>query len=198
MTEEQAHGRIRELEGEPEKRLSSRLAATMRHLLRRKAEEQPSESGHAASPSQESNAPPVIKEKVESKLATDSERRFAMSEEKQVTDAEETPGETAEAEGVETKIKGRDVLGMLKGALDTALVGRGNVIMVRVNDDTLKAIDMLVEADVCKSRSEGAAFLINQGIEASSDLYDRISGITEQIAGLKAKLRKIVTGEAEQ
>lgn len=98
----------------------------------------------------------------------------------------------------DTKPKGWDVLGMIKDALDTALAGRGNVIMVRVNDETLKAIDMLVEAGVCKSRSEGAAFLINQGIEASSDLYDRISGITEQITELKAKLHEVVSGELQE
>jgi len=120
-----------------------------------------------------------------------------MAEEKSV-EPEVTleEGETQQKE-TEAKGKGRDVLSVIKGALDTALVGRGNVIMVRVNDETLKAIDMLVEADVCKSRSEGAAFLINQGIEASGELYDRISGITEQIAELKAKLRQVVIGEQE-
>jgi hypothetical protein len=98
----------------------------------------------------------------------------------------------------EEKSKGRDVLGMIKDALDTALAGRGNVLMVRVNDETLKAIDTLVEAGVCKSRSEGAAFLMNQGIEASSELYHRIGGITDQIAELKARLRKIMIGESQE
>jgi hypothetical protein len=121
-----------------------------------------------------------------------------MSEEQPVVKVEATTETEVEAQDAETKSKGRDMLGMIKGALDTALSGRGNVLMVRVNDETLKAIDMLVEADVCKSRSEGGAFLINQGIEASSELYDRISGITEQIAGLKAKLREIVTGEEQE
>ncbi len=111
---------------------------------------------------------------------------------------EVTPEITDESiESSEAKPKGRDVLGMIKDALDTALAGRGNVIMVRVNDETLKAIDMLVEADVCKSRSEGAAFLISQGIKASSDLYEHISGITGQIAELKSKLREIVIGESK-
>jgi hypothetical protein len=120
-----------------------------------------------------------------------------MAEEKSV-EPEVTleEGETQQKE-TEAKGKGRDVLSVIKGALDTALVGRGNVIMVRVNDETLRAIDMLVEAGVCKSRSEGAAFLINQGIKASSALYDRISGITDQITELKGKLREIVTGEKE-
>lgn len=115
-----------------------------------------------------------------------------MSEELLV---EEVAAETAQesVESPEAKHKGRDVLGMIKDALDTALAGRGNVIMVRVNDETLKAVDMLIEAGVCKSRSEGAAFLINQGIKASSDLYGRIGGITEQIAKLKSQLHGIVT-----
>jgi len=124
--------------------------------------------------------------------------RFEMSEELSA-EARVTPETSDEVtEGSKEKAKGRDVLGMIKGALDTALAGRGNVIMVRVNNETLKAIDMLVEAGVCKSRSEGAAFLINQGIEASSDLYDRISGITEQITELRAKLRDIVIGESQE
>ncbi len=121
-----------------------------------------------------------------------------MSEERS-TEPEVTPEVAPEtSKSADVKSKGRDVLGMIKGALDTALVGRGNVIMVRVNDQALKAIDMLIEAEVCKSRSEGAAFLINQGIEASSDLYDRIGGITEQIAELKAKLREIVAAEDQE
>lgn len=121
-----------------------------------------------------------------------------MSEELFV-ESDVTPEVTEEAtKSVEGKSKGRDVLGMIKGALDTALAGRGNVIMVRVNDETLKAIDMLVEAGVCKSRSEGAAFLINQGIRASGDLYERIGGITDQIADLRARLREIVSGESQE
>ncbi|UCC62426.1 MAG: hypothetical protein JSV36_16900 [Anaerolineae bacterium] len=119
-----------------------------------------------------------------------------MSEE-QVIEVKATPEATAKTKDAGLIPKGRDMLGVIREALDSALTGRGNVIMVRVNDETLKAIDMLVEADVCKSRSEGAAFLISQGIQASGELYNRISGITEQIAELKAKLRTVVIGEQE-
>ncbi|MCJ7550338.1 MAG: hypothetical protein MUQ30_11730 [Anaerolineae bacterium] len=45
--------------------------------------------------------------------------------------------------------------------LGEALQGRGNVVMVRVNDAALAHLDMLVEAEVTKSRSGSAAFLIN-------------------------------------
>ena len=77
-------------------------------------------------------------------------------------------------------------------ALGSALQGRGNVVMVRVNDEALHHLDMLVETEVTKSRSESAAFLINEGIKANKALYDRIREITDQIMDLRGQLRDIV------
>ena len=73
--------------------------------------------------------------------------------------------------------------------LSVALQGRGNVVMVRVNDEALAHLDMLVEAEITKSRSESAAFLINEGINANQALFQRISTITGQIAKLREQLR---------
>jgi hypothetical protein len=64
--------------------------------------------------------------------------------------------------------------------------------MVRVNDDALQFLDMLVEAEITKSRSESAAFLINEGINANNGLFDRIKAITQQIADLRTQLREEV------
>lgn len=77
-------------------------------------------------------------------------------------------------------------------ALGEALQGRGNVVMVRVNDEALEHLDMLVEAEITKSRSESAAFLINEGIGANSVLFDKISSITRKIAKLRDQLRQDV------
>ena len=80
-------------------------------------------------------------------------------------------------------------------ALGSALQDRTNVVMVRVNSDSLDYLDMLVEADVTKSRSESAAFLINEGIKANQALFNKIREITDQIAYLKSKLRETVKAE---
>lgn len=80
-------------------------------------------------------------------------------------------------------------------ALGSALQDRANVVMVRVNNDSLDYLDMLVEADVTKSRSESAAFLINEGIKANEGLFNKIREVTDQIASLKAQLRGTVRGE---
>jgi hypothetical protein len=79
-------------------------------------------------------------------------------------------------------------------ALGNALQDRANVVMVRVNDDSLAYLDMLVEADITKSRSESAAFLINEGIKTNEALFNQIRTITDQIAALREQLRETVHG----
>ena len=82
-------------------------------------------------------------------------------------------------------------------ALGDALQARGNVVMVRVNDEALIHLDMLVDAEVTKSRSESAAFLIAEGIKANEVLFEKIGAITQQIAELREQLRKEVKLEPE-
>mgnify|MGYP003574206315 CR=1 FL=1 len=86
-------------------------------------------------------------------------------------------------------------VGNISKALGSALQDRANVVMVRVNDDSLDYLDILVEADITKSRSESAAFLINEGIKANEGLFDKIRSITDQIAALKSELREAVVVE---
>jgi hypothetical protein len=90
-----------------------------------------------------------------------------------------------------------EIASSVRTAVSRALADRTNVVMVRVNDETLRYLDMLVEADICKSRSESAAFLIAGGVKANAALYERISEVTEQIAELRRQLREIVRGEGE-
>jgi hypothetical protein len=77
-------------------------------------------------------------------------------------------------------------------ALGDALQGRGNVVMVRVNDEALNYLDMLVEAEVVKSRSEAAALLISEGVQANQELFKKISQVTDQINALRQHLRQTV------
>ncbi|MFY9570930.1 MAG: hypothetical protein WAV20_05990, partial [Blastocatellia bacterium] len=49
-------------------------------------------------------------------------------------------------------------------AIESALSARDHVVMVRVNDDSLRSLDALVQTGIFKSRSEAAAFLISEGV----------------------------------
>jgi len=77
-------------------------------------------------------------------------------------------------------------------AIDSALAARDHVVMVRVNDDSLKKIEALAQSGIFKSRSEAAAFLISEGVKSQSDLFDRIEQKIAEIERLKSELKGIV------
>ncbi|MEK6284414.1 MAG: hypothetical protein AABO57_01580 [Acidobacteriota bacterium] len=77
-------------------------------------------------------------------------------------------------------------------AIDSALAARDHVVMVRVNDDSLKSLDALVQTGIFKSRSEAAAFLISEGVKAQAALFERISERILEIDRLRAELKDIV------
>jgi hypothetical protein len=111
---------------------------------------------------------------------------------------EEAAGEETEAEPKVASAALKDALERVESlgkTLASAMQDRANVVMVRVNDDALNHLDMLIEADVTKSRSESAAFLITEGVKANQELFDKISSVTDQIAVLRAQLRESVNIE---
>lgn len=81
-------------------------------------------------------------------------------------------------------------------AIDSALAARDHVVMVRVNDDSLKSLDALVQTGIFKSRSEAAAFLISEGVKAQAALFERISERIMEIDRLRAELKGIVNPTA--
>ena len=82
-------------------------------------------------------------------------------------------------------------------AIDSALAARDHVVMVRVNDESLKKIEALAQSGIFKSRSEAAAFLISAGVKSQSELFDRIEQKIAEIERLKSELKGIV-GEPGQ
>lgn len=91
-------------------------------------------------------------------------------------------------------------------SVDRALSSRQNVVMVRMNAESLCRVDELIEADIVSSRSEAVAFLVSEGIDARSDLFAKIREKVEEIRKAKQDLRDILrekpsgtqTGEAKR
>lgn len=81
--------------------------------------------------------------------------------------------------------------------LGKELGDRSNVVMTRLNDDDLKQIDALVEVEAFKSRSEAAAFFINEGMKARKDLFQKIMPTVDKIRELKEQAKKSL-GEGEK
>ncbi|MFC2169069.1 hypothetical protein ACFLRM_00685 [Acidobacteriota bacterium] len=83
----------------------------------------------------------------------------------------------------------------IKKAIDKALSARNTVLTIRVNDECNKKLNMLVEAGLFKSRSESAAFLIQEGIKSQENLFSKISNKLNQLDKLKNELKTIVSKE---
>ena len=83
----------------------------------------------------------------------------------------------------------------LKETIPSALSSRKNVVMVRLNEDSLRRVDDLVESGGVSSRSEASAFLIGEGIKAREQLFDRISEKIVTIRAARQELRELLEDE---
>jgi len=83
----------------------------------------------------------------------------------------------------------------LKKRIEKALAERNTVLTIRVNDETNRKLNMLVEAGLFKSRSECAAFLIEEGARYHEDLFRKIEKKMAQINKLREELKNMVEEE---
>ena len=113
--------------------------------------------------------------------------------------------------GVETMGKGLTEVG--RGVRDAATAGvenvretvrnripadrqtRDNVVMVRVDKDSLDRMDDLIEAGVVGSRSEAANYLITEGIKSRAQYFDVVASKVEEIRRAKEELRRLTVEE---
>ena len=86
----------------------------------------------------------------------------------------------------------------LKQTLQGALSARENVVMVRLNKESLGRLDELVDAGVVGSRSEAAAFLIGEGIKARAPLFERMSAKVEEIRRVKEELQELLNEPSDE
>ncbi len=80
----------------------------------------------------------------------------------------------------------------IRKAIDKALASRNTVLTIRVNEESNKKLNMLVDTGLFRSRSESAAFLIEAGIRSQEPLFSRIQDKLETIDKIREELRTIV------
>ncbi len=83
----------------------------------------------------------------------------------------------------------------IKKVVDKALSSRNTVLTIRVNDESNHKLNMLVEAGLFKSRSESAAFFIEEGIKRQNHLFKKISGKLKEMEEIKKDLKTIAVEE---
>lgn len=72
--------------------------------------------------------------------------------------------------------------------------GKDNVVACRLDNETLAAVDTLVEAGVRANRADAVAWLIGVGLETHHDLLDEIADTVTEIR----RLREDAAGKARR
>jgi len=83
----------------------------------------------------------------------------------------------------------------IKHTIDKSLSSRNTVLTIRVTDEANKKLSMLVDAGIFKSRSESAAYLIEEGIKHQDRLFQKMTDKLNTIEKLRDELKDIVSGE---
>ncbi len=67
---------------------------------------------------------------------------------------------------------------------------RDQVVMVRIDDETTENLDDWVETGAVKSRSEGAALFIREGLKVRAEELARLKDALTDVKAAKEKLRE--------
>ena len=87
---------------------------------------------------------------------------------------------------------GRDISRTIERALSAK---DDYVVAVRVSHEAQDSLEQLVQAGVFRSRADAAAFLIDEGIKAQHELFDRVRQKLSEIERLRAELRGMISKE---
>lgn len=67
---------------------------------------------------------------------------------------------------------------------------RDQVVMVRIDEKTSKTLDNWVETGAVRSRSEGAALFIREGLTVRAQELEKLKGALKEVEAAKQKLRR--------
>ena len=87
---------------------------------------------------------------------------------------------------------GRDISRTIERALSAK---DDYVVAVKVSHEAQDSLEQLVQAGVFRSRADAAAFLIDEGIKAQHELFERVGQKLSEIERLRAELRGMISKE---
>ncbi|MEN8375098.1 MAG: hypothetical protein ABFS34_06570 [Gemmatimonadota bacterium] len=80
--------------------------------------------------------------------------------------------------------------GLSASLREMARESRDNVVMVRVDDETVKSLDAWIETGAVKSRSEAAALFIREGLTVRAEELRELEDALRDVERAKERLRK--------
>ena len=92
---------------------------------------------------------------------------------------------------------GENIRDSIKETIQGVRGSRENVVMVRVSKEAIESLDTLVDAGIVGSRSQAAAFLIDEGVKARQALFEKIADKVDQIRKTKEELRELLDEDGD-
>lgn len=84
---------------------------------------------------------------------------------------------------------GRDI----SRTIERAIAAKDDyVVAVKVTPEAQDKLEQLVQAGVFRTRAEAAAFLIDEGVKAQSELFNRVQQKLSEIERLRSELRGMI------
>jgi ATP-dependent Clp protease ATP-binding subunit ClpA len=104
-------------------------------------------------------------------------------------------------EGIAAEVLARFDVSLERAQVEIAQIlaprPKNTVIMCRLDDHARDALDTLIEAGICGTRSEAASWLVQAGIEAHAPLFERVSANVAQIRRLREETQQLAQEAAE-
>jgi hypothetical protein len=91
----------------------------------------------------------------------------------------------------EIKTETAKLFRLLGRAVSVTFQETTNRLLIHLDHETRRHLDMLVESGAAQDRQEAAAFLISEGIKANNSLFDRVENAKTQITSLQTQLRAL-------
>lgn len=81
----------------------------------------------------------------------------------------------------------------IKETFDKSMGLKNTVLTIRITDEANAKLRMLVDSGIYKSRSESAAFLIDEGIKHQEELFNKIQDKLDAIEKIRDELKDIIS-----
>lgn len=81
----------------------------------------------------------------------------------------------------------------IKETFDKSMGLKNTVLTIRITEEANEKLKMLVDSGIYKSRSESAAFLIDEGIKHQEELFNKIQDKLDAIEQIRDELKDIIS-----
>lgn len=91
----------------------------------------------------------------------------------------------------EVKAETAKLFKLLGHAVSVTFQEATNRLLIHLDHETRRHLDLLVESGAAQDRQEAVVFLISEGIKSNHSLFERVDNANTQITSLQTQLRAL-------